>query len=132
MPVLIFSNSVRLLKMVSEFISTTCTLLRRDIGPVREAHIPVSGFDSQIFTGEANENERMRMVDNFQDPELDHFVMLISTQAGGVGLNLTAANKVVIFDPDWSETHLISQVQRDRLTGKTLQMTFRRWIERSG
>ena len=43
------------------------------------------------------------MVDNFQDPTKDHFIMLISTQAGGVGLNLTAANKVVIFDPDWSE-----------------------------
>lgn len=45
----------------------------------------------------------MQMVDNFQDPDQDHFIMLISTQAGGVGLNLTAANKVVIFDPDWSE-----------------------------
>lgn len=43
------------------------------------------------------------MVDDFQDPDKDHFIMLISTQAGGVGLNLTAANKVVIFDPDWSE-----------------------------
>jgi SNF2 family DNA or RNA helicase len=56
-----------------------------------------------MFTGEANETDRMAMVDNFQDPEQDHFVMLISTQAGGVGLNLTAANKVVIFDPDWSK-----------------------------
>lgn len=45
------------------------------------------------------------MVDNFQDPTKDHFIMLISTQAGGVGLNLTAANKVVIFDPDWSELY---------------------------
>lgn len=57
-----------------------------------------------MFTGEASENERMDMVDNFQDPEQDHFILLISTQAGGVGLNLTAANKVVIFDPDWSES----------------------------
>lgn len=45
------------------------------------------------------------MVDDFQDPKQDHFILLISTQAGGVGLNLTAANKVVIFDPDWSECH---------------------------
>ena len=32
----------------------------------------------------------MEMVDRFQDPEKDHFVLLISTLAGGVGLNLTA------------------------------------------
>jgi SNF2 family DNA or RNA helicase len=34
------------------------------------------------------------------DPE--QFVFLISTRAGGVGLNITAANKVVIFDPNWN------------------------------
>ena len=30
------------------------------------------------------------------------FVFLISTRAGGVGLNLQAANKVVVVDPDWN------------------------------
>jgi hypothetical protein len=64
----------------------------------------VSGFSFDVFTGETNKDERMDMVDRFQDPDGDHFILLISTQAGGVGLNLTAANKVVIFDPDWSES----------------------------
>ncbi|EGG03201.1 uncharacterized protein MELLADRAFT_90365 [Melampsora larici-populina 98AG31] len=45
--------------------------------------------------------ERMARVDEFQrDP--DKFIFLASTLAGGVGLNLTAANKVVIFDPSWN------------------------------
>ncbi|KAL7420682.1 hypothetical protein Q5752_004633 [Cryptotrichosporon argae] len=44
----------------------------------------------------------MNMVDRFQDTSLDHFVLLVIAQAGGVGLNLTAANKVVIFDPSWN------------------------------
>lgn len=58
------------------------------------------------------------MVDDFQNPEKNHFLLLVSTLAGGVGLNLTAvslpvplmharlimqANKVVIFDPAWSK-----------------------------
>ena len=43
----------------------------------------------------------MNIVDQFnEDPEV--FVFLISIMAGGVGLNLVAANKVVIFDPNWS------------------------------
>lgn len=41
------------------------------------------------------------MVDEFNNrPSL--FLFLISTKAGGVGLNLTSANRVVIFDPSWS------------------------------
>ena len=44
----------------------------------------------------------MPLIDQFQEnPEV--FIFLISTMAGGTGLNLTAANKVVIFDPNWSE-----------------------------
>ena len=33
------------------------------------------------------------------DPEM--FIMLVSTRAGGLGLNLTAADTVIIFDSDW-------------------------------
>lgn len=43
----------------------------------------------------------MSVVDEFnEDPDV--FAFLISIMAGGVGLNLVAANKVIIFDPNWS------------------------------
>lgn len=38
----------------------------------------------------------MPLVDEFNDPESDKFCFLISTKAGGVGLNLTAANRVSV------------------------------------
>ncbi len=50
----------------------------------------MSGFSFDMLTGEVNGNEKMEMVDRFQDREKDHFILLISTLAGGVGLNLTA------------------------------------------
>ncbi|KAK8858783.1 hypothetical protein IAR55_003013 [Kwoniella newhampshirensis] len=62
----------------------------------------VAGFAFDMLTGEAGNAERMEMVDRFQDENQDNFILLISTLAGGVGLNLTAANKVVIFDPSWT------------------------------
>lgn len=52
--------------------------------------------------GKTKQEERMGIVDAFNnDP--DKFVFLISTTAGGTGLNLTAANRVVVFDPHWSQ-----------------------------
>ncbi|KAE8542179.1 hypothetical protein D1P53_001664 [Cryptococcus gattii VGV] len=103
--VLIFSTSVRLLKIISRFISTSPSL---------------SGFEFDALTGEASAVERQEMIDRFQDLEKDHFVMLISTRAGGVGLNLTA---VVIFDPSWTmdRAFRIGQkrtVEVDRLIGQ--------------
>lgn len=48
--------------------------------------------------------DRQTTVDNFNsDPA--QFVFLISTKAGGVGLNITSANKVVIFDPNWNPSY---------------------------
>merc|ERR1711936_1277906 len=32
----------------------------------------------------------------------DHFVFILTTKVGGLGVNLTGANRVVIFDPDWN------------------------------
>lgn len=95
--VLIFSSSVRLLKIISRFISTSPSL---------------SGFEFDALTGEASGAERQEMIDRFQDLEKDHFIMLISTRAGGVGLNLTAANKVVIFDPSWNPADDLQAMDR--------------------
>ena len=43
----------------------------------------------------------MEIIKDFSETE-DCFVMLLTTRVGGLGLNLTAANKIIIFDPDWN------------------------------
>jgi hypothetical protein len=37
----------------------------------------------------------------FNNPASDHFIYLISTRAGGLGLNLQSADTVIMFDSDW-------------------------------
>lgn len=44
--------------------------------------------------------DRQRAIDTFKTKQ-QFEVMLISTRAGGVGLNLTEANKVYLFEPYW-------------------------------
>ena len=53
----------------------------------------------EYLTGKTS--NRQLPVDNFQD-DPDILLMLISLKAGGVGLNLTAADYVVLFDPWWN------------------------------
>lgn len=48
--------------------------------------------------------ERARVVDDFNSSPAQ-FVFLISTKAGGVGLNITSANKVVVVDPNWNPSY---------------------------
>ena len=72
---LIFSHSLRLLKMLRMLFQNTA-------------------YNVSYLDGSMSYEDRARAVDDFNsDP--DQFVFLISTKAGGVGLNITSANKVV-------------------------------------
>lgn len=46
-----------------------------------------------------NITKRQKLVDQFNDPEGEEFVFLLSSKAGGCGLNLIGANRLVLFDP---------------------------------
>ena len=49
-----------------------------------------------------NVNKRQKLVDKFNDPEGPEFVFLLSSKAGGCGLNLIGANRLILFDPGQS------------------------------
>lgn len=53
--------------------------------------------------GSSRISERRDMVDDFQTKS-DIFVFLLSTRAGGLGINLTAADTVIFYDSDWNPT----------------------------
>ena len=58
------------------------------------------GIGSYLLTGDTPKEERLRMVDSFQKDGTP--VFLISLKAGGTGLNLTAADMVIHYDPWWN------------------------------
>jgi SNF2 family DNA or RNA helicase len=57
-------------------------------------------YSYERLDGSVRGDERYLAVKNFQDE--DTFIFLLSTRAGGVGLNLTSADTVIFFDSDWN------------------------------
>ena len=47
-------------------------------------------------------NKRQKLVDQFNDPNGKEFVFLLSSKAGGCGINLIGANRLILFDPGTS------------------------------
>lgn len=97
--VLVFSHQVRLLQMLRQLFTTT-------------------SYSVAYLDGSLPLHERASAVANFNaDPS--QFVFLISTKAGGVGLNITAANKVVIVDPHWNPAYDLQAQDRAYRIGQT-------------
>jgi DNA repair and recombination RAD54-like protein len=74
------------------------------------------GYGSLRLDGTMNINKRQKLVDRFNDPEGQEFVFLLSSKAGGCGINLIGANRLVLFDPDWNpaaDQQALARVWRD-------------------
>nr|XP_046188383.1 DNA repair and recombination protein RAD54B-like isoform X2 [Oncorhynchus gorbuscha] len=56
--------------------------------------------------------QRQRLVDNFNSPHSAHFLFLLSSKAGGVGLNLIGASHLVLYDIDWNPANDIQAMSR--------------------
>ncbi|PON69110.1 Helicase [Parasponia andersonii] len=63
----------------------------------RERRYPYLRLD-----GTTSISKRQKLVNRFNDPSKDEFVFLLSSKAGGCGLNLIGGNRLVLFDPDWN------------------------------
>eukprot|EP01034_Spumella_vulgaris_P021763 gene21763-27819_t len=81
--VLLFSQMVELMNFLEQFF-----LLR--------------GFQYLRLDGNTSSEEREKRMYQFNDPDSPYFIFLLSTRAGGLGLNLATADTVIIFDSDWN------------------------------
>jgi non-specific serine/threonine protein kinase len=76
------------------------------------------GVDYEYFDGSSTVNERERAIQRFQNDD-NCRVFLISLKAGGVGLNLTAADYVYIVDPWWNPAVEQQAIDRTHRIGQT-------------
>lgn len=79
---LIFSTFKTTLDIIGKFIDNSCDYYRMD--------------------GDTSAGDRHELIGKFNDPNNITPVFLISTKAGGVGLNLTAANRIIMLDCAWN------------------------------
>ncbi|KAI0480277.1 SNF2 family N-terminal domain-containing protein [Xylariaceae sp. FL0804] len=88
----------------------------------------VGGLDNIRYLrmdGSTPIKERQRLVDSFNnDPDMDLF--LLTTKVGGLGVNLTGANRVIIFDPDWNPSTDIQARERAWRLGQKKEVTIYR------
>ncbi|XP_073979310.1 ATP-dependent helicase brm-like isoform X2 [Rhodnius prolixus] len=69
---------------------------------IMEDYLSWRGFLYLRLDGSTKSEDRGDLLKKFNNPENEFFIFLLSTRAGGLGLNLQAADTVIIFDSDWN------------------------------
>jgi SWI/SNF-related matrix-associated actin-dependent regulator of chromatin subfamily A protein 2/4 len=68
----------------------------------RQDYLNYREFTYLRLDGTTKSEERGDLLKKFNDPSSEFFIFLLSTRAGGLGLNLQTADTVIIFDSDWN------------------------------
>eukprot|EP00980_Cylindrotheca_fusiformis_P002143 scaffold481_cov208-Cylindrotheca_fusiformis.AAC.9 len=80
---------------------------------IEKSIIQPCGFTHIRLDGTTDLKNRQNLVDTFNTTSADrHFAFLLSSKAGGCGLNLIGANRLVMFDPDWNPASDIQAMAR--------------------
>eukprot|EP00063_Salmo_salar_P061329 XP_014036164.1 PREDICTED: transcription activator BRG1-like isoform X9 [Salmo salar] len=69
---------------------------------IMEDYFAYRNFKHLRLDGTTKAEDRGMLLKAFNDPASQYFIFLLSTRAGGLGLNLQSADTVVIFDSDWN------------------------------
>ncbi|KAF6167561.1 hypothetical protein GIB67_031762 [Kingdonia uniflora] len=107
--VLIFSQMVRMLDILADYLS-------------------FRGFQYQRLDGSTRADLRHQAMEHFNAPGSDDFCFLLSTRAGGLGINLATADTVVIFDSDWNPQNDLQAMSRAHRIGQLEVVNIYRFV----
>ncbi|KAF8915438.1 SNF2 family N-terminal domain-containing protein [Mucidula mucida] len=78
--------------------------------------------------GNTAHEDRVNAIDEYNKPGSEKFIFLLTTRAGGLGINLTSADIVVLYDSDWNPQADLQAMDRAHRIGQTKQ---ERMLERA-
>ena len=110
--VLIFSQMIRVLDILEDYLIQMRFTYERIDGRIR---------------GEL----RQEAIDRYSKPDSDRFAFLLCTRAGGLGINLTAADTVIIYDSDWNPQNDLQAQARCHRIGQQKSVKIYRLITRN-
>ncbi|KAL1440382.1 hypothetical protein MTO96_009426 [Rhipicephalus appendiculatus] len=70
------------------------------------------GYPFLRLDGSTSSTQRLELVERFNSPHSNCFVFLLSCKAGGVGLNLVGASRIVLYDVDWNPANDLQAMAR--------------------
>ena len=110
--VLIFSQMVKVLDLIASYLEN-------------------KKYGFERIDGRIRGNDRQVAIDRFCSEKYDRFVFLLCTRAGGVGINLAAADTVIIFDSDWNPQNDLQAQARAHRIGQKNEVKIYRLITRN-
>ncbi|KAI6157570.1 SNF2 family N-terminal domain-containing protein [Pisolithus tinctorius] len=109
--VLIFSQMVRMLDILSDYMS-------------------LRGYQHQRLDGMVASDARKKAIAHFNAPGSLDFAFLLSTRAGGLGINLETADTVIIFDSDWNPQNDLQAMARAHRIGQKSHVSVYRFVSK--
>ena len=110
--VLIFSQMTKMLDILEDFLDYL-------------------GYKYERIDGNITGSDRQDAIDRFNAPNAPQFVFLLSTRAGGLGINLATADTVIIYDSDWNPHNDIQAFSRAHRIGQQNKVMIYRFVTRS-
>lgn len=98
--VLIFSQMTKMLDLLEDFLDS-------------------EGYKFERIDGAVTGQLRQDAIDRFNAPDSLSFAFLLSTRAGGLGINLASADTVIIYDSDWNPHNDIQAFSRAHRIGQS-------------
>ncbi|XP_019771100.2 chromodomain-helicase-DNA-binding protein Mi-2 homolog isoform X2 [Dendroctonus ponderosae] len=110
--VLIFSQMTKMLDILEDFLEG-------------------EGYKYERIDGAITGSQRQEAIDRFNAPGAIQFVFLLSTRAGGLGINLATADTVIIYDSDWNPHNDIQAFSRAHRIGQANKVMIYRFVTRN-
>ncbi|KAJ2707561.1 ATP-dependent DNA helicase Hrp3, partial [Coemansia spiralis] len=109
--VLIFSQMVRMLDILADYMS-------------------LRGYSFQRLDGSVASEVRKRSIEHFNAPGSPDFAFLLSTRAGGLGINLETADTVILYDSDFNPQADLQAMARAHRIGQKKQVSVYRFVSK--